>query len=60
MIDVLQESSPVPLPFHQMLKSFAQTCMAVSHMHKQSPPIIHRDLKVSLRDFILHAVIIFN
>lgn len=46
LIDVLQESSPRPLPFDQMLKSFAQTCMAVSHMHKQSPPIIHRDLKI--------------
>ena len=47
MIDFLQESFPKPLPFHQMLKSFAQTCMAVSHMHKQSPPVIHRDLKVN-------------
>ena len=29
-----------------ILTLFYQTCKAVQHMHKQSPPIIHRDLKV--------------
>lgn len=30
-----------------VLKIFYQACRAVQHMHKQKPPIIHRDLKVS-------------
>lgn len=34
-----------PLPFDQVLTVFYQTCRAVQHMHKQKPPIIHRDLK---------------
>nr|XP_033772638.1 cyclin-G-associated kinase isoform X2 [Geotrypetes seraphini] len=29
-----------------VLKIFYQSCKAVQHMHKQKPPIIHRDLKV--------------
>ncbi|XP_075720764.1 cyclin-G-associated kinase isoform X2 [Rhinoderma darwinii] len=29
-----------------ILKIFYQTCRAVQQMHKQKPPIIHRDLKV--------------
>lgn len=29
-----------------VLKIFYQSCRAVQHMHKQKPPIIHRDLKV--------------
>ncbi|XP_066915198.1 cyclin-G-associated kinase-like [Clytia hemisphaerica] len=28
------------------LQIFGQTCKAVAHMHKQNPPIIHRDLKI--------------
>ncbi|KAH3730757.1 cyclin-G-associated kinase-like [Dreissena polymorpha] len=35
-----------PLPLDVVLKIFYQTCKAVQHMHRQSPPIIHRDLKV--------------
>lgn len=35
-----------PLPCDQVLLSFYQTCRAVQHMHRQNPPIIHRDLKV--------------
>ena len=27
---------------------FYQTCRAVAHMHKQTPPVIHRDLKVCI------------
>ncbi|XP_060926972.1 cyclin-G-associated kinase isoform X1 [Limanda limanda] len=29
-----------------VLKVFYQTCRGVQHMHKQKPPIIHRDLKI--------------
>ncbi|XP_069092802.1 cyclin-G-associated kinase [Pleurodeles waltl] len=35
-----------PLSCDTILKVFYQTCRAVQHMHKQKPPIIHRDLKV--------------
>ncbi|KAM3938815.1 cyclin-G-associated kinase [Leptodactylus fuscus] len=35
-----------PLSCDTILKMFYQTCRAVQHMHKQKPPIIHRDLKV--------------
>ena len=37
-----------PLSCDTVLKIFYQTCRAVQHMHKQKPPVIHRDLKVSL------------
>ncbi|XP_054437813.1 cyclin-G-associated kinase [Pteronotus mesoamericanus] len=35
-----------PLSCDAVLKIFYQTCRAVQHMHRQKPPIIHRDLKV--------------
>ncbi|XP_069877736.1 cyclin-G-associated kinase isoform X2 [Dipodomys merriami] len=35
-----------PLSCDTILKIFYQTCRAVQHMHRQKPPIIHRDLKV--------------
>ncbi|XP_063311580.1 cyclin-G-associated kinase isoform X2 [Pelobates fuscus] len=35
-----------PLSCDTALKIFYHTCRAVQHMHKQKPPIIHRDLKV--------------
>uniref|UniRef100_A0A2D4F1Q8 Cyclin-G-associated kinase n=1 Tax=Micrurus corallinus TaxID=54390 RepID=A0A2D4F1Q8_MICCO len=35
-----------PLSCDAVLKIFYQTCRAVQHMHKQKPPIIHRDLKI--------------
>ena len=36
-----------PFPCNTVLQIFYQTCKAVQHMHKQQPPITHRDLKVS-------------
>ena len=30
----------------EIIKAFYQTCAAVKYLHKQNPPIIHRDLKV--------------
>uniref|UniRef100_A0A665WYZ9 Cyclin-G-associated kinase n=1 Tax=Echeneis naucrates TaxID=173247 RepID=A0A665WYZ9_ECHNA len=35
-----------PLSCDTVLKIFYQTCRAVQHMHKQKPPITHRDLKI--------------
>ncbi|GCB71430.1 hypothetical protein scyTo_0008835 [Scyliorhinus torazame] len=35
-----------PIPCNTVLKIFYQSCRGVQHMHKQKPPIIHRDLKV--------------
>ena len=35
----------------QVIKIFFQTCAAVTHLHKQKPSIIHRDLKVIFKDF---------
>lgn len=37
-----------PLSCDTVLKILYQTCRAVQHMHKQKPPIIHRDLKVHI------------
>ncbi|CDI97027.1 cyclin g associated kinase [Echinococcus multilocularis] len=34
------------LPPNIVLQILAQTSCAIQHMHKQSPPIIHRDLKI--------------
>lgn len=45
VVDILNERDG-PLPVDVVLKIFYQACKAVQHMHKQSPPIIHRDLKV--------------
>ena len=44
-MDVLNSLSS-PLPPDLVLRVFYQTSRAVQHMHKQKPPIIHRDLKV--------------
>ena len=44
-MDVLNSLSS-PMPPDLVLRVFYQTCRAVQHMHKQKPPIIHRDLKV--------------
>ncbi|XP_034452364.1 cyclin-G-associated kinase isoform X2 [Hippoglossus hippoglossus] len=35
-----------PLSCDTVLKVLYQTCRGVQHMHKQKPPIIHRDLKI--------------
>ncbi|KAJ8305794.1 hypothetical protein KUTeg_016339 [Tegillarca granosa] len=45
LVDILNKRGN-PFPCNQVLPIFYQTCKAVQHMHKQSPPIIHRDLKV--------------
>ncbi|XP_022410606.1 cyclin-G-associated kinase isoform X2 [Delphinapterus leucas] len=47
LVDFLKRiESKGPLSCDTVLKIFYQTCRAVQHMHRQKPPIIHRDLKV--------------
>ncbi|XP_041251836.1 cyclin-G-associated kinase isoform X3 [Onychostruthus taczanowskii] len=43
---LMKVESKGPISCDTVLKIFYQTCRAVQHMHKQKPPIIHRDLKV--------------
>lgn len=45
LVDILNAQSGSMTP-DLVLRIFYQTCRAVQHMHKQKPPIIHRDLKV--------------
>nr|CAH7718848.1 unnamed protein product [Callosobruchus chinensis] len=45
LVEVLQARS-TPLDADVITRIFYQTCRAVSHMHSQNPPIIHRDLKI--------------
>lgn len=37
-----------PMDPEEVLKIFYQATRAVGHMHAQSSPVIHRDIKVSL------------
>ncbi|KAM4706897.1 cyclin-G-associated kinase isoform 2-T2 [Discoglossus pictus] len=47
LVEFLKKAeSKGPLSCDTVLKIFYHTCRAVQHMHKQKPPIIHRDLKV--------------
>ncbi|XP_034861406.1 cyclin-G-associated kinase isoform X1 [Mirounga leonina] len=47
LVEFLKRMEPRgPLSCDTVLKIFYQTCRAVQHMHRQKPPIIHRDLKV--------------
>lgn len=45
LVDILNRRSS-PLGCDEVLQAFYQTCRATQHMHRQNPPIIHRDLKV--------------
>ncbi len=38
-------NSPEPLPEEQVIEWASQLCDALSHIHSQEPPIIHRDVK---------------
>uniref|UniRef100_A0A8B9DJT9 Cyclin-G-associated kinase n=1 Tax=Anser cygnoides TaxID=8845 RepID=A0A8B9DJT9_ANSCY len=47
LVEFLKKVEPKgPISCDTVLKIFYQTCRAVQHMHKQKPPITHRDLKV--------------
>ncbi|KAK5644950.1 hypothetical protein RI129_006250 [Pyrocoelia pectoralis] len=45
LVDILKSLSG-PFDPESITRLFYQTCRAVSHMHSQSPSIIHRDLKI--------------
>ena len=44
LVNIVNTQSLSP---RQVLRVFYETCQAVAHMHSQTPPIIHRDIKVS-------------
>uniref|UniRef100_A0A8C4X0U7 Protein kinase domain-containing protein n=1 Tax=Eptatretus burgeri TaxID=7764 RepID=A0A8C4X0U7_EPTBU len=47
LVDALKQAEcRGPLPSDTVLKIFYQTCRAVQHLHRQNPPITHRDLKI--------------
>ena len=56
LIKLLQERCGQPYAPDKVLRMFYQTCRAVTHMHKQTPPVIHRDLKVRENFIILYTV----
>ena len=45
LVDYLRGSGS-NMPSEQILQIFYQACSAVQHMHQQTPPIVHHDLKV--------------
>lgn len=45
LVEILQARTQ-PFDPDIVTRIFYQTCRAVSHMHSQAPPIIHRDLKI--------------
>jgi cyclin G-associated kinase len=51
LVDVLASLPKTPT-CDEVVQIFAQTCRAVQHMHKQKPPVIHRDLKVSIVKYL--------
>ncbi|RZC42947.1 cyclin-G-associated kinase [Asbolus verrucosus] len=45
LVEVLQ-SRTSPFEPEIITRIFYQTCRALSHMHSQNPPVVHRDLKI--------------
>ncbi|GAM19078.1 hypothetical protein SAMD00019534_022530 [Acytostelium subglobosum LB1] len=46
LVDLMTKRQQNKFSENEVLAIFSDVCEAVAHMHSQSPPIIHRDLKV--------------
>ena len=45
LLDIMEANSNKPFPIPLIIEWGKAVCDVLSHMHKQSPPLIHRDLK---------------
>lgn len=45
LLDLMEENSNKPFPIAQVIGWGIAICDVLSHMHRQRPPLIHRDLK---------------
>eukprot|EP00741_Cyanophora_paradoxa_P001515 tig00000492_g1466.t1 len=46
LVDIIGKRNGAKFPPGEALQIFHQVCLSVAHLHCQSPPIAHRDLKV--------------
>ncbi|KAF2077105.1 hypothetical protein CYY_001614 [Polysphondylium violaceum] len=46
LVELMQKRIQNKFSEHEILKIYSDICESVAYMHSQSPPIIHRDLKV--------------
>eukprot|EP00741_Cyanophora_paradoxa_P001508 tig00000492_g1460.t1 len=46
LVDIIGKRNGAKFPPGEALQIFYQVCLSVAHLHCQSPPIAHRDLKV--------------
>lgn len=45
LLDIMEQDANKPFPVPQIVEWGKAVCDVLSHMHSQSPPLIHRDLK---------------
>ena len=45
LLDIMEANGNKPFPIPQVIEWGKAVCDVLSHMHNQSPPLIHRDLK---------------
>eukprot|EP00057_Strongylocentrotus_purpuratus_P008844 XP_011663318.1 PREDICTED: cyclin-G-associated kinase-like [Strongylocentrotus purpuratus] len=50
LVDAINQRH-MPLSCDDVLQTFYQACRGVQHMHKQTPPVTHRDIK--LENFLI-------
>ena len=46
MVGLMNQRLSSKFTEREVLQIFGDSCEAVAHLHYQSPPILHRDLKV--------------